>query len=93
VSIKAVVAATAVSLGLTALVAWALAWPFERAAYLAPVIVVSAAAVVGLFGLWTRVALESLRESQHPRRIILLSVAALALLVGLSVLGLKLPRE
>jgi hypothetical protein len=93
VSVRNVVVATAVSLGLTALVAWVLAWPFERAAYLAPVIVVSAGAVVGLVVLWTRVVLESLRQAEHPRRIIVLSAAALALLVGLSLLGLKLPKE
>jgi hypothetical protein len=83
----------AVCVGLTALVAWALSWPFERAAYLAPVIVAAAGAVAGLFVLWTRIALESLRQAQHPRRIVVLSVAALALLVGLSILGIKLPRE
>ena len=35
-------------LGATAAVAWLLGWSFERAAYLAPVIVVGAGAVVGL---------------------------------------------
>ena len=90
---RTIVAATAVYLGLTALTAWIFAWPFEKAAFLAPVIVVSAAAIVGLVLLWTRVAWESLREAKHPRRIVVLSVAALALLVGLSLLGLKLPRE
>jgi hypothetical protein len=88
-----IVVATAACLGLTALVAWLLGWPFARAAYLAPVIVASLGAVAGLVVLWTRVAWESLREAKHPRRIVLLSVAALALLVGLSLLGLKLPRE
>jgi len=90
---RTIVAATAVCLGLTALTAWIFAWPFEKAAFLAPVIVVSAAAIVGLALLWTRVAWESLRQAKHPRRIVVLSVAALALLVGLSLLGLKLPRE
>ena len=35
--------ALAVVLGLVALTAWALAWPFEKAAYLAPIIVVGGA--------------------------------------------------
>jgi hypothetical protein len=90
---RTVVAATACCLALTALTAWIFAWSFEKAAFLAPVIVVSAAAIVGLVLLWTRVAWESLRQAKHPRRIVVLSVAALALLVGLSLLGLKLPRE
>jgi len=90
---RTVVAATGACLGLTALTAWIFAWSFEKAAFLAPVIVVSAAAIVGLLLLWTRVAWESLQQAKHPRRIVVLSVAALALLVGLSVLGLKLPRE
>ena len=90
---RTIVAVTAVCLGLTVLTAWIFAWPFEKAAFLAPVIVVSAAAIVGLALFWTRVAWESLRQAKHPRRIVVLSVAALALLVGLSLLGLKLPRE
>jgi hypothetical protein len=90
---RTIIASSAVCLGLTALVAWLLAWPFERAALLAPVIVASAGAVVGLVVLWTRVAWESLKQAKHPRRIVVLSVAGLALLVGLSILGLKLPKE
>jgi hypothetical protein len=43
--------------------------------------------------LWTKVGWESLQRREHPWRIFALSVAVLAVLVALSLLGLKLPRE
>lgn len=85
--------ALAVALGLAALTAWALAWPFEEAVYLAPVIVIGGAALVGLLLLWGKVALESLRESRHPRRVLAYWLVGLGLLVLLTVLGIKLPNE
>jgi hypothetical protein len=78
---------------LVALTAWALGWPVERAAYLAPVIVVAAAALVGLVLLWGKVAYQALRESRRPKLVLTLWVVGLALLVVLSILGVKLPRE
>ena len=90
---RTVVAATAACLGLTALAAWIFAWSFEKAAFLSPVIVVAAGALAGLVLLWTRVAWESFRQAEHPRRIVVLAVSGLLLLAGLSLLGLKLPRE
>jgi hypothetical protein len=80
-------------LGLVAVTAWVLAWPFERALYLAPVIVVCGAAVVGLVLLWGKVAVQSLRESRRPRLVLALWLAGLALLALLTVLGIRLPRE
>ena len=82
-----------VVVGLVALTAWLLAWPFEKAAYLAPVIVVGGAAAVGLVILWGKIAFNSLRESPHPRRIVAFWLLGLGLLVLLTVLGVKLPRE
>jgi hypothetical protein len=82
-----------VVLGLVALVAWFLAWPLEKAVYLAPVIVVGGAAAAGLVILWGKVALESLRESRRPRLVVALWVLGIALLVLLTVLGVRLPRE
>jgi uncharacterized membrane protein len=79
--------------GLVALTAWALAWPFEKAASLAPVIVVGGLALVGLLLLWGKVALESLRESRHPRRVAAYWLLGIGLLVLLTVLGVKLPNE
>jgi hypothetical protein len=86
-------AALAVILALVALTAWALSWPFERAVFLAPVIVVGGAAAVGLVLLWGKIALHSLRESRHPRRVVAYWAIGLGLLVVLTVLGVKLPNE
>jgi len=85
--------ALAAVLGLVSLTAWALSWPFEKAVSLAPVIVVGGAAAVGLVLLWGKVALNSLRESRHPRRVLAYWMLGLGLLVLLTFLGVKLPSE
>jgi hypothetical protein len=85
--------ALAVVLALVVLTSWALGWSFEKAAYLAPVIVVGGAAAVGLVLLWGKIAFNSLRESQHPRRVLAYWLLGLGLLVLLTVLGVKLPNE
>ena len=85
--------ALAAVLALVALTAWLMAWPLEKAVYLAPVIVVGGAAGVGLVILWGKVALDSLRESRRPRLVLALWLAGLALLVLLTLLGVRLPRE
>jgi hypothetical protein len=85
--------ALAAVLAMVALTAWALSWPFEKAVYLAPIIVVGAAAAVGLVLLWGKVALNSFRESAHPRRVAAYWLLGLGLLVLLTVLGVKLPNE
>ena len=86
-------AALVVVIALVAITAWALAWPFEKAAFLAPVIVVGGAAAVGLVLLWGKIALSSLRESRHPRRVLAYWLLGIGLLVLLTVLGVKLPNE
>jgi hypothetical protein len=80
-------------LALVALTAWALSWPLGKAVAFAPVIVVGVAAAVGLVILWGKIALNSLRESRHPRRVVAYWVIGLGLLVLLTVLGVKLPNE
>ena len=75
---------------LVALAVWLFGLSFDRAAVLAPLLV---AVVGGLFVLWTKVGWESLQRREHPWRIVALAVAVLAVLVALSLLGLKLPRE
>jgi hypothetical protein len=85
--------ALACVVALVALVAWLLSWPLEKAVSLAPVIVIGAAAAVGLVLLWGKVALTQLRESRHPRRVLAYWLLGLALLVVLTVLGVKLPSE
>jgi hypothetical protein len=86
-------AALAVAFGLVALTAWVLSWPLERAIYLAPVIVVGVAAVLGLVLLWAKVALQSLREARRPRLVLALWLLGFGLLVLLTFLGVKLPKE
>jgi hypothetical protein len=86
-------AALVAVLALVSVTAWALSWPFEKAVYLAPVIVVCGAAAVALLLLWSKVALNSLRESRHPRRVLAYWLLGLGLLVALTVLGVKLPSE
>ena len=78
---------------LVALAAWLLSWPFEKAVTLAPVIVVGGAAAVGLVLLWGKVAVTQLREVRHPRRVLAYWLLGLALLVLLTILGVKLPSE
>ncbi len=65
----------------------------ERAAVLAPVLVVVFGAAAGLVVLWTKVGWEALRRRQHPWRVVALALGVLALLVVLSLLGVKVPRE
>ena len=88
-----VAAALAAVLALVAATAWLLSWPLERAIYLAPVIVVGAAAVAGLLILWGKVALESLRASRRPRLVVALWLLGFALIGLLTFLGIQLPRE
>jgi hypothetical protein len=78
--------------GLVVLTAWALAWPLEKAVYLAPVIVVCGAAILGLLILWARVAWDQIKESKRPRLVVGLWIAGFALIAVLTVLGVKLPR-
>ena len=85
-------AALAVISGLVVLTAWVMAWPVERAVYLAPVIVVGVAAVLGLVILWGRIAVESLRESRRPKLVLGLWLAGIGMIVLLTVLGVELPR-
>jgi hypothetical protein len=84
------VAVIAASVPLTA---WVMGWPVERAVYLAPVLVVGVAALVGLCILWIKVAVASLRESRRPRLVLTLWAAGILLIVLLTVLGVELPRE
>ena len=65
----------------------------ERAAILAPVLVVVFGAAAGLVVLWTKVGWEALQRRRRPWLVVAVAVAVLALLVGLSLLGVKLPRE
>jgi hypothetical protein len=86
------IAALAV-VAMVAVTALLMGWPLERAVYLAPVIVVGFAALAGLLILWGKVAWQQLRETKRPRLVITLWILGIGLLVLLSVLGVKLPKE
>jgi uncharacterized membrane protein len=86
-------AALVAVLALVALTAWLLSKSFAEAVFLAPIIVVGGAAVVGLVILWGKVALNSLRESRHPRRVLAYWLIGIGLLVALTALGVRLPNE
>jgi hypothetical protein len=83
VAVCAMVAVTALLMG----------WPLERAVYLAPVIVVGFTAAAGLLILWGKVAWQQLQETKRPRLVITLWILGIGLLVLLSILGVKLPKE
>ena len=91
-SLRVVAASVAVT-ALVLLSAWIFGLPLERAALLAPVLVVGFAAVAGLLVLWGRVGWEQYRESRHPVAVAVGAGAIVALFVTLSLLGVKLPRE
>jgi hypothetical protein len=72
---------------------WLTDLSFERAILLAPVLVIGVAAVAGLVVFWGRVGWDSFRQARHPRLILGLAAAFVVLLVGLTLLGVELPRE
>jgi hypothetical protein len=72
---------------------WLTNLSFQRAILLAPVLVIGIAATAGLVVFWGRVGWESLRRSRHPRLIAAAAVAFVALLIVLTILGVKLPHE
>jgi hypothetical protein len=73
------------------LVAAASRW--ERIVILAPVFVIAAGLIAGIFILLGRGLVETIRESGHPRLIIGSLVALLGVIVLLTYLGVELPRE
>jgi hypothetical protein len=93
VSSKAVIASGLVTAALVLLVVWIFELSLERAAVLAPVIVVAFGAAAGLVVLWAKVGWEALRRRRRPWLTISLAAAAIALVAALSLLGLELPRE
>ena len=91
-SLRIAAASVAVTV-LVVVTVWATDLSFERAILLAPVLVIGLAAVAGLVVFWGRVGWESFRRSRHPRLLAAAAVAFLLLLVGLTLLGVNLPRE
>jgi hypothetical protein len=92
--VSARVAAASLVVGVLVLLAvWLTDLSFERAALLAPVLVVGVAAAAGLLVLWGRVGYQHFRESRHPRLIVGATAAVVVLGVALVLLGVKLPHE
>ena len=89
---RRILVALGVILVLVAVTALLMGWPLKKAIYLAPVIVIAGAAALGLCILWGKIAVQSLRESRRPRLVLFLWIGGLALLVLLTILGVKLPR-
>ncbi|MGB2874491.1 MAG: hypothetical protein WBB76_03355 [Gaiellaceae bacterium] len=92
-SLRAALVSGLVTAGLVLLTVWIFELPLERAAVLAPVLVVVTGAAAGLVVLWTKVGWEALRGREHPWRLVGLAVTVIALIVVLSLFGVKLPRE
>jgi hypothetical protein len=93
VSTKAALVSGAATAGLVLLVVWAFEVSLERAAVLAPVIVVAFGAAAGVVLIWAKVGWESLGRSRRPWLVVGIAAAALALIAALSLLGVNLPRE
>jgi hypothetical protein len=91
-STRLAVASVAVT-ALVVITVWVSDLSFERAVLLAPVLVIGLAAIAGLVVFWGRVGWESLRRSRHPRLIAAAALGFFMLLVGLTLLGVNLPRE
>jgi hypothetical protein len=93
VTTKAALASGLMTTGLVLLVVWLFDVSLERAAVLAPVIVVAFGAAAALVVLWAKVGWESLRRRRRPWLVVALAAGALAVIAALSLLGLELPRE
>lgn len=89
--------AALISGGVTAVLVLLVVWVFEvsidRAAVLAPVIVVAFGAAAGVVVLWAKVGWEALQRRRRPWVVAAVVLAVLALIVALSLLGIQLPRE
>ena len=86
----------AASVAVTALVVvavWITDLSFQRAALLAPVLVIGVGAMAGLVVFWGKIGWDSLKRSRHPRLYVAGGVVFIALLVLLTFLGVNLPHE
>ena len=92
-STRAAIVSGFVTAGLVLAVVWVFEMSLSRAALLAPVIVVAFGAAAGIVVLWAKVARESLGRSRRPWLIGGIALAAFAVIVALSLLGVNLPRE
>ena len=92
-SAKGAIASGLVTTALVLLAVWLFELSLDRAAILAPVLVVVFGATAGLVVLWAKVGWESLQRRRRPWLVVSLAAGAVALIAVLSLLGLELPRE
>jgi hypothetical protein len=92
-SSKAVLASGLVTAALVLLVVGVFEVSLERAAVLAPVIVLAFGAAAAVVVLWAKVGWEALQRRRRPWLVIGIAAAVVVLIAALSLLGLELPRE
>jgi hypothetical protein len=92
-SSKAVLASGLVTAALVLLVVGVFEVSLERAAVLAPVIVLAFGAAAAVVVLWAKVGWEALQRRRRPWLVVGIAAAVVALIAALSLLGLELPRE
>ena len=92
-SSKAAVASGLVTAALVLLVVWVFEVSLERAAVLAPVIVLAFGAAAAVIVLWAKVGWEALQRRERPWLVVGLAAGVVVLIAALSLLGLELPRE
>ena len=92
-SSKAVLASGLVTAALVLLVVGVFEVSLERAAVLAPVIVVAFGAAAAVVVLWAKVGWEALQRRRRPWLVVGIAAAVVVLIAALSLLGLELPRE
>ena len=92
-STRAAVISGVVTAALVLLVVWAFEVSIDRAAVLAPVIVVAFGAAAGVVVLWAKVGWEALRAHRRPWLVAGIAVGAILLIAALSLLGVDLPQE
>jgi len=93
VSSKAVLASGLVTAALVLLVVGVFEVSLERAAVLAPVIVLAFGAAAAVVVVWAKVGWEALRRRRRPWLVVGIAAAVVVLIAALSLLGLELPRE
>jgi len=92
-SSKAVLASGLVTAALVLLVVGVFEVSLERAAVLAPVIVLAFGAAAAVIVLWAKVGWEALQRRPRPWLVVGIAAAVVVLIAALSLLGLELPRE
>ena len=83
----------AVTAALVLLVMWAFEVSADRAAVLAPVIVVAFGAAASGVVIWAKVGWEALRRRRRPWLVAGIAVGVIALIAALSLFGVHLPQE